>query len=136
MKEYFFYFLIALVGGVISGMGGGTLLIPLFTIFTSLSQIEAQGYNLAAFIPMAAVALVIHKKNGYLKAKGLLPLIISAAIFSVAGGCLATLVGSAFLKKLFGVFLLTLSVWQTFYLFKGENGDKKVSGKRHSGARK
>ena len=46
-----------LLGGM--GMGGGTLLIPLLTIFCGLNQHLAQAINLIAFIPMAVVAVMI-----------------------------------------------------------------------------
>ena len=56
---------IGVVGGIIGGMGmgGGTLLIPLLTAFTSLDQHYAQAVNLLAFIPMSVVALIVHIKK-------------------------------------------------------------------------
>ena len=133
MNNVFIYLFISLIGGLIAGMGmgGGTLLIPLFTIFTDMGQLEAQGYNLAAFIPMAIVTLFIHKKNGYLKWMGLLPLIISSAVFSVIGGFVASVTSATILKKCFGVFLLALAVWQTFSLFesKKSKGAKQIRQK-------
>ena len=57
--------IIGLLGGVIGGMGmgGGTLLIPLLTIFAGMEQHAAQALNLIAFVPMSVVALGIHIKN-------------------------------------------------------------------------
>ena len=54
-----------ILGGIAGGMGmgGGTLTIPILTIFLSVGQLEAQGINLVAFIPMSIVALIIHAKN-------------------------------------------------------------------------
>ena len=42
-------------GGVLGGMGmgGGTLLIPLLTIFCGVEQGIAQGVNLLSFLPMS-----------------------------------------------------------------------------------
>ena len=64
---YIFLGLCGLVSGILGGlgMGGGTLLIPLLTIFLSVSQIESQGINLIAFIPMSVIAIIIHAKNRY-----------------------------------------------------------------------
>ena len=53
------------LGGM--GMGGGTILIPLLTIFFNVGQKEAQAINLVSFIPMAMVSLVIHIKNKRVK---------------------------------------------------------------------
>lgn len=54
-------FYICLVSGFVSGllggmgMGGGTLLIPVLTIFFSVPQKIAQSTNLLAFLPMVRV---------------------------------------------------------------------------------
>ena len=63
--NFIFYIVAGAVSGIIAGMGmgGGTVLIPLLTMLTSLSQHKAQGVNLISFIPMAIVVLIIHVKN-------------------------------------------------------------------------
>ena len=60
-----FRILAGMVGGICGGMGmgGGTLIIPILTIFLSFSQLQAQGINLVAFIPMSIVAIILHSKN-------------------------------------------------------------------------
>ena len=60
-----FLILAGIVGGVIAGMGmgGGTLLIPILTIFLSVSQHLSQAINLIGFVPMAIIALIIHSKK-------------------------------------------------------------------------
>ena len=70
----FLFVLFGLLGGIIGGMGmgGGTLLIPLLTIFLSIEQKTAQSINLLAFIPMALVALIIHFKNKMVMTKDIL----------------------------------------------------------------
>ena len=70
-----------LLGGM--GMGGGTLLIPLLTIFCGLNQHLAQAINLIAFIPMAVVALIIHIKNKLVDFKGVLYIILPGVLASV-----------------------------------------------------
>ncbi|MDE6597431.1 MAG: TSUP family transporter [Clostridia bacterium] len=109
----FILFLIAgffsgLLGGM--GMGGGTILIPVLTVFMGVEQHVAQATNLIAFLPMAAFTLKIHKENGLLKTQGLLSLVIPAVLASVAAGFVAALLPSVVLKKLFGAFLVALSV--------------------------
>lgn len=56
------------LGGM--GMGGGTILIPILTIFFSVEQKSAQAINLVAFIPMAIISLVIHIKTSGSKKTG------------------------------------------------------------------
>ena len=51
--QIFLLILAGIVGGIIGGMGmgGGTLLIPILTIFLDVPQKNAQAINLVAFIP-------------------------------------------------------------------------------------
>ena len=106
----------AAAGGIIGGMGmgGGTLTIPLLTLFCGLGQHEAQAINLVAFIPMAIVSLAIHIKNKRVKKEGLLWIIVPAVLTSVGGGFAAHAVNGEVLKRIFGGFLLLLSVVQFF----------------------
>lgn len=101
-----------ILGGM--GMGGGTILIPLLTIFFNVGQKEAQAINLVAFIPMAIVSLGIHIKNKRVKKEGLLWIIVPAVLTSVGGGFAAQAVNGEVLKRIFGGFLLLLSVVQFF----------------------
>ena len=100
------------LGGM--GMGGGTILIPLLTIFFNVGQKEAQAINLVSFIPMAIVSLAIHIKNKRVKKEGLLWIIVPAVLTSVGGGFAAQAVNGEVLKRIFGGFLLLLSVVQFF----------------------
>lgn len=100
------------LGGM--GMGGGTILIPLLTIFFNVGQKEAQAINLVAFIPMAIVSLAIHIKNKRVKKEGLLWIIVPAVLTSVGGGFAVQAVNGEVLKRIFGGFLLLLSVVQFF----------------------
>ena len=101
-----------ILGGM--GMGGGTILIPLLTIFFNVGQKVAQAINLVAFIPMAIVSLAIHIKNKRVKKGGLLWIIVPAVLTSVGGGFAAQAVNGEVLKRIFGGFLLLLSVVQFF----------------------
>lgn len=92
------------------GMGGGTVLIPALTVILGVEQHVAQATNLIAFLPMAAFSLKVHKDNGLLKTDGLWWIIIPALLTSVAAGFFAALLPSEVLKKLFGVFLVALSI--------------------------
>ena len=112
MFKYILLFVFGALSGVLGGMGmgGGTLLIPLITIFSGIEQHQAQLYNLTAFIPMAAVSLFIHGRNGLIKKDGLLPIILPALVFAVAAGFLASFAPSDILKRIFGGFLIVIAV--------------------------
>ncbi len=101
-------FFSGLIGGM--GMGGGTILIPALTIIFGVEQHVAQATNLIAFLPMALFTLNVHRKNGLLKTEGLTFIVIPAVLTSVATGFAAALLPSFVLRKLFGAFLVVLSV--------------------------
>lgn len=105
---------VSALGGVIGGMGmgGGTLLIPLLTLFAGLEQHLAQSINLIAFVPMSVVALVIHKKNGYVQFKGSTPIAAIALIGAVGGSLLAKYAGGKVLRACYGAFLIALGIIQ------------------------
>lgn len=112
--------ILLIVAGIISGiiagmgMGGGTLLIPILTIFFKFKQQLAQGINLLAFLPCAIVSLIIHCKNKLVNFKIGVPIIITGVIASVFGSILAINLESEMLKKLFGGFLLAIGLIQLF----------------------
>ena len=115
-----------IVGGM--GMGGGTLLIPILTIFLGFAQKNAQGINLIAFIPMSLVALIIHMKNKLVDFKVGIPIICSGLVFSVGGSYLASLLNNEILKKIFAVFLLLVGVYQAIQtIIAIKNSKKKIT---------
>lgn len=105
-----------LLGGM--GMGGGTVLIPILSIFFGTSQISAQAINLISFVPMAVVALIIHFKNRLVVTKGLWIIVLAGAVFAFMGALLASAMSGDTLKKLFGGFLTVLSIIQIFSVIR------------------
>ncbi len=106
--------IIGVIGGVIGGMGmgGGTLLIPLLTIFVGVEQHSAQALNLLAFIPMSVVAIAIHIKNKLIDFKQVLPIAIPAVAAGVGSSVLSKLTGARALSRWFGLFLVSLGIYQ------------------------
>lgn len=120
MNENIWWLILSgLVSGVFGGMGmgGGTLLIPILTIFLSFPQKTAQALNLFVFIPMAVVSLIVHIKNKLVDFKVGIPVIVSGTIFSVGGSLLAGSVSNEILRKIFGCFLLCVGVYQGIQAF-------------------
>ena len=120
-------FAAGLLGGM--GMGGGTVLIPVLTIFLGVSQHVAQATNVISFLPMAAFALAEHKKQGLLKTEGLSKVIIPAVIATVLAGVLMAALPGEMLKKLFGTFLIILAVKEAFVLKESVNKRTKKKDK-------
>ena len=122
----FWEILAGAVGGIVGGMGmgGGTLTIPILTIFLAYEQIQAQGVNLIAFLPMSLVALIIHTKNHLVDYKHTWGLAAVGCLFSLGGALLANHISNTILKKMFALFLIGLSIWQIIEMIK-ENKKKK-----------
>ena len=114
------YLIVGSIGGVLGGMGmgGGTLLIPLLTIFCGVEQRIAQAINLISFIPMAVVSLIIHFKNKLINKKGVLIAVIPGCVGCVLGALISKSVSSDHLGRFFGGFLVILSIFQVLSIVK------------------
>ena len=113
MKEYVIPTLAGFLTGILSawGIGGGTLLLLIMTLFLGVDQVAAQGINLLYFLPTAAMALVQHRKNGLLDTALLRSAIPWGLPAAAVGAVLATAADVAVLKKPFGVFLLAAGIY-------------------------
>ena len=114
LAKILIFIAIGIAGGLIGGMGmgGGTLLIPLLTLFTGTDQHLAQAVNLVAFIPMSAVALVIHIKNKLVEVRHVLITAIPAVAASGGASLLSKIVDGKSLSMYFGIFLTVLGLYQ------------------------
>lgn len=116
----FLYILFGFISGVFGGMGmgGGTLLIPLLTIFLNTEQKLSQGINLISFLVMALISLIIHYRHGLIKGKNTIYIIVSGIIFSCLGALAAGFLPSNILRICFGVFLIIIALFQIVKVFK------------------
>nr|WP_325297590.1 TSUP family transporter [uncultured Dysosmobacter sp.] len=112
MTDWLLPFLCGLGASVISawGVGGGTLLLLVMTLFLGVDQRTAQGINLLFFLPTAASALVCHAKGGYLDKPTLKQAVPAAVIAAALGAWIATAVDVEILRRPFGVYLLASGV--------------------------
>lgn len=94
------------------GIGGGAILIPAYMLFLPMDQHVIQGINLLYFIPTAIFALFIHYKNKLINYKVAFKIIIFGFIGSIIGAYIAIELPSAILKKLFGIFLLFIGLYE------------------------
>ena len=118
--EFLWYVVAGALSGVLGGMGmgGGTVLIPLLSIFYSVGQHSAQGANLVSFIPMSIVALIIHFKNKLIKFKDLTKIILPGVIACFVGCFISKQISGELLKRIFGGFLIVLSIVQVITILK------------------
>ena len=112
MTDWIIPFLCGLGASVVSawGVGGGTLLLLVMTLFLGVDQRTAQGINLLFFLPTAASALVCHARSGYLDKptlKSSVPVAVAAAL---VGAWISNAVDVEVLRKPFGGYLLLSGV--------------------------
>ncbi len=119
--------IIGIVSGMVAalGMGGGTILILLLGIFTSLEQHIIQGSNLIFFIPTSIVAIIMNIKNKTINYKNALIIIISGIIGAIVGCKISFAIESQSLKKYFGIFLLCIAIFEIYDFFSQYIKSKK-----------
>lgn len=108
MTDWIIPFLCGLGASVISawGVGGGTLLLLVMTLFLGVEQRTAQGINLLFFLPTAASALVCHARGGYLDKPTLKAAVPAAVIAALVGAWISNSLDVEALRRPFGVYLL------------------------------
>ena len=109
-----------IIAGIASGlgMGGGTVLILILTVFLGIEQHIAQATNLIFFIPTSIAAIIVNFRNKIVDKK----LAITIAIFGVTGAILGAIVANrtnvANLRKYFGIFLAIIAIYEIYSYFK------------------
>ena len=106
--------LIGLTAGFVSGalgVGGGIIIVPSLIIFLGFSQHMAQGTSLAILLlPTGILAVMQYYKNGYVDFKVALILMILFVVGAYLGSLVSTNIPDKMLKKIFGIFMLLVSI--------------------------
>ena len=112
VTDFFLPLLCGFGAAIISawGVGGGTLLLLVMTLFLGVDQRTAQGINLLFFLPTALSALICHAKAGFLDRPTLKAAIPFAVIAALLGSWLATTLDVELLRRPFGIYLLVSGV--------------------------
>lgn len=98
------------------GIGGGILIVPVLVFFFAMSQKMAQGTSLALLLPPVGIFAVInYYKAGYVDLKVAGILIVSFIIGSFLGSKVVLNLPDATIKKVFGVFLMLVSLKYLFF---------------------
>ena len=110
----FLFILLGLISGVAGGMGmgGGTLLIPLVTLFLGVAQKEAQFLNIFSFIFMAIIVVIFHIKNKLVDVYPAVMFSVFGVGSAVASALLVKQVENNALRIMFGIFLVILAIVQ------------------------
>lgn len=118
--------LTGLISGIVSGlgMGGGTILILILTLFANVEQHIAQATNLIFFIPTSLAAIWINYKQKIIDIK--LGLIVGGvgSIGAVIGTIISNKLNTAILRKCFGVFLGIIAIHEIYSIIKSNRKRK------------
>ena len=107
-------FLAGVVGGSL-GLGGGIIIVPALVFILGFTQHQAQGTSLAVLLfPVGILAVINYAKNGYVNYKYALILIVAFVLGSYLGSVISVHLPAKSLKKLFGIFMLLISIKMIF----------------------
>jgi uncharacterized membrane protein YfcA len=101
------------IGGVvvgiasgITGVGGGTLIVPFLSLGFGIGQRVAQGTSLVAILPTSAIGALTHHRNGNVDLRAAMWMGGAGIPAALAGSALALWLPQRVLGGLFGVFLV------------------------------
>ena len=109
---------IGLIAGILSGMvgiGGGVVIVPALVYFMNMSQHEAQGTSLAILLlPVGVLAVYYYYNAGYVDVRSALIVSLTFVVGGYIGSKIAISIDQNMLKKVFGIFMLLLSLKMIF----------------------
>ncbi|MBP3463994.1 MAG: sulfite exporter TauE/SafE family protein [Clostridia bacterium] len=120
-----------LISGIVTslGMGGGTILILLLTIFLNIDQHISQATNLIFFIPTSLVATLINVKNKKINFQISKKIITYGVIGAIIGSFISGKLPNQKLKKIFGIFLFIIAIFQIYEIYTTHRKNKKTNTK-------
>lgn len=124
--------IIGMISGMVTaiGMGGGTILILLLTVFLNTQQHVAQATNLIFFVPTSITAIIMNIKNKNIDFKVGINIIIFGIIGSIIGAMVSSKISVQNLRKYFGIFLLFIAIHEIYNFYnlyiKRKNTNNKL----------
>lgn len=119
-------FFTGIISGTVSGtgMGGGTILILILSVFMGVEQHTAQATNLVFFIPTSIAAIITTIKEKLINWKIGITVAISGIIGAIFGAKISIGLNVNRLKKYFGIFLIIITIYEIYSLIKTYKNDK------------
>jgi uncharacterized protein len=110
---------LGLVAGLLSslvGIGGGIVIVPALVFLFAMTQKMAQGTSLALLLPpVGFFAVMNYYKAGYVDIKIAGVLIVAFVAGSFIGSKFALGLPESVIKKIFGIFLMIVSLKYLFF---------------------
>lgn len=95
----------------------------------NIDQHIAQGTNLIFFIPTCITAIIINKKRKNINYKIAIYVICAGLIGAIIGAKISMVISIFFLKKIFGLFLLIIALYEIYTLKIEYINNKKTNTK-------
>ena len=116
-----------LISGIVTGfgMGGGTVLILLLSLFIGIEQHIAQATNLVFFIPTSLAAIITNLKQKNIDLKLAITISFFGVIGAVMGAKISNNISSNNLKKYFAIFILIIAIHEVYELYKEYKNKRK-----------
>lgn len=124
-------FFTGLISGTVSGtgMGGGTILILILSVFMGVNQHTAQATNLIFFVPTSITAIITTIKDKLINWKVGIPVATSGIIGAIIGAKTSVKMEVQKLKKFFGIFLAFIAIYEIYSYIKKYKTHKKSNNK-------
>ena len=122
MAEYIVIFIFAVISGIaqgVCGFGAGVIMMIILPYFFSISQ----SAGIAGLISMALIVLMVIRYRKHIRMKNVIPPVILYAAVSATAIHFSPMVDQVLLKRLFGAFLIFITLYHFFL-------DKKSSVKK------
>lgn len=123
MLEIIFGVIAGIVTGL--GMGGGTVLILLLSLFSGLEQHIAQATNLVFFIPTSIAAIIMNFKQKNVNLKLAINISFFGIIGAILGSIISNNISSNNLRKYFAIFILIIAIHEIYELYKQYKNNRK-----------
>lgn len=120
-----------IISGAFSGigMGGGSILILILSVFMGVEQHTAQATNLVFFIPTSITAIITTIKEKLINWKIGVPVAAFGVIGAIFGAKLSIKMDVNHLRKYFGIFLILITIYEIYSLIKMYKKDRKINNK-------
>lgn len=109
-----------IIAGIITGlgMGGGTVLILLLSLFMGLEQHVAQATNLVFFIPTSLAAIIMNLKQKNVNLRKAIIISFFGIIGAIIGAIISENISSENLRKYFAIFIIFIALHEVYELYK------------------
>jgi|SRR5579871_902173 uncharacterized membrane protein YfcA len=122
MSKTIGFLLAGVAGGVLSGLfgiGGGTVLIPIFGLLLAFDQHKAQGTSLVALIPPTGLlAVIAYAKSGYVSWLAGILLVPGLFVGGIIGAKIAKRMEPRRMRQVFAVLMFLLGAWEAMGAFR------------------